>query len=156
VAAAACIDGWTADRQQHWQIKCFVFEQQQHLSMSINCLPLCVCPPLQAGYHQQQPLSDQEWQLLPVLMAGRLMQSTLIGTYTISRVGLMPATCSCANQLHAASVTIFICQNCGAAGHRATHSAGQLQHTSTMGFSRGQFLFELDYLASPQQRAEAA
>lgn len=38
-----------------------------------------------AGYHQQQPLTDQEWALLPVLMAGRLMQSTLIGTYTISR-----------------------------------------------------------------------
>ncbi|WIA22776.1 hypothetical protein OEZ86_009731 [Tetradesmus obliquus] len=38
-----------------------------------------------AGYHQQQPLTDQEWGLLPVLMAGRLMQSTLIGTYTISR-----------------------------------------------------------------------
>jgi Ser/Thr protein kinase RdoA (MazF antagonist) len=43
----------------------------------------------QAGFHQQQPLSDQEWQLLPVLMAGRLMQSTLVGTYTISRVSGM-------------------------------------------------------------------
>ncbi|WIA22777.1 hypothetical protein OEZ86_009731 [Tetradesmus obliquus] len=26
-----------------------------------------------AGYHQQQPLTDQEWGLLPVLMAGRLI-----------------------------------------------------------------------------------
>ncbi|KAF6265518.1 pyridoxal phosphate-dependent transferase [Scenedesmus sp. NREL 46B-D3] len=40
---------------------------------------------MQAGFQQQQPLSEKEWQLLPVLMAGRLMQSTLIGTYTISR-----------------------------------------------------------------------
>lgn len=38
-----------------------------------------------AGFHQQQPLSDLDWELLPVLMAGRLMQSTLIGLYTVSK-----------------------------------------------------------------------
>eukprot|EP00878_Enallax_costatus_P002278 GHUV01002453.1.p1 GENE.GHUV01002453.1~~GHUV01002453.1.p1 ORF type:complete len:631 (+),score=181.76 GHUV01002453.1:553-2445(+) len=40
---------------------------------------------LMAGYQHQLPLTDQEWLLLPVLMAGRLLQSTLIGHYTISR-----------------------------------------------------------------------
>jgi hypothetical protein len=54
------------------------------ISFAAVCIACC-----QAGFHQQQPLTDQEWQLLPVLMAGRLMQSTLIGTYTISRVRLL-------------------------------------------------------------------
>ena len=41
---------------------------------------------VQAGYNERLPLTDAEWSVLPVLVAGRLVQSTLFGLDTISRV----------------------------------------------------------------------
>jgi hypothetical protein len=49
------------------------------------CTMWAVCV-LQAGYHAQEPLTEQEWQLVPVLMAARLLQSTIIGLVTVSKV----------------------------------------------------------------------
>eukprot|EP00775_Hariotina_reticulata_P004684 gene4684-4937_t len=40
---------------------------------------------LLGGYDQRLPLTDVEWELLPVLVAGRLLHSTAIGLETVSR-----------------------------------------------------------------------
>lgn len=44
---------------------------------------------MQGGYTQSMPLSDLEWRVLPVLMAGRLVASTVFGLDTVSRVRLV-------------------------------------------------------------------